>query len=113
VNWLERSTGERLRAELRVPDAAPFFGDHFPRRPVFPGTLLMEPFDAAHNSREAPSLQDTELAPLKFTDVKIRSFWRRGSRTGRSAVGDCGPPGETRGAPTARVLQHASKSRGE
>jgi 3-hydroxyacyl-[acyl-carrier-protein] dehydratase len=33
--------GQSLRATLRVPDSAPFFGDHFPRRPVFPGTLLM------------------------------------------------------------------------
>jgi 3-hydroxymyristoyl/3-hydroxydecanoyl-(acyl carrier protein) dehydratase len=33
--------GESLRALLRVPVSAPFFADHFPRRPLFPGTLLM------------------------------------------------------------------------
>jgi 3-hydroxymyristoyl/3-hydroxydecanoyl-(acyl carrier protein) dehydratase len=33
--------GESIRADLQVPVAAPFFADHFPRKPVFPGTLLM------------------------------------------------------------------------
>ena len=33
--------GKTLRAKLRVPTKAAFFHDHFPRKPVFPGTLLM------------------------------------------------------------------------
>ncbi len=33
--------GQSLRARLSVPAEAPFFHDHFPRKPVFPGTLLM------------------------------------------------------------------------
>lgn len=33
--------GKFVRANLQVPTEAPFFGDHFPRKPVFPGTLLM------------------------------------------------------------------------
>lgn len=33
--------GQHIRACLRVPAEAPFFHDHFPRKPVFPGTLLM------------------------------------------------------------------------
>lgn len=33
--------GHNLRARLQVPAEAPFFHDHFPRKPVFPGTLLM------------------------------------------------------------------------
>lgn len=33
--------GKGLRAHLQVPAEAPFFQDHFPRKPVFPGTLLM------------------------------------------------------------------------
>ena len=38
-----RLPGERLSAMLQVPEAAaPYFEDHFPRRPVFPGTLLMD-----------------------------------------------------------------------
>jgi 3-hydroxymyristoyl/3-hydroxydecanoyl-(acyl carrier protein) dehydratase len=34
--------GSTVRATLQVPMEAPFFSDHFPRRPVFPGTLLMQ-----------------------------------------------------------------------
>jgi 3-hydroxymyristoyl/3-hydroxydecanoyl-(acyl carrier protein) dehydratase len=33
--------GQWVRAGIQVPSSAAFFGDHFPRRPVFPGTLLM------------------------------------------------------------------------
>lgn len=32
----------RVSAVLRIPAEAPFFADHFPRRPVFPGSLLMQ-----------------------------------------------------------------------
>ena len=39
----QRSSREnRRRATLHVPTAAPFFADHFPRRPVFPATLLLD-----------------------------------------------------------------------
>ncbi len=36
--------GERITATLQVPGEgdAPYFADHFPRRPVFPGTLLID-----------------------------------------------------------------------
>ncbi|NNM29130.1 MAG: hypothetical protein HKO57_06385, partial [Akkermansiaceae bacterium] len=34
--------GEELIVRLQVPESAAFFGDHFPRRPVFPGTLMMD-----------------------------------------------------------------------
>lgn len=34
--------GEIARATLQLPVDAPFFGDHFPRKPVFPGSLLMQ-----------------------------------------------------------------------
>lgn len=33
--------GQRACALVHVPTGAPFFADHFPRRPVFPGSLLM------------------------------------------------------------------------
>jgi 3-hydroxymyristoyl/3-hydroxydecanoyl-(acyl carrier protein) dehydratase len=39
-----RSGGEpekSTRADLQIPASAEFFADHFPRRPVFPGALLM------------------------------------------------------------------------
>ena len=41
-NLTDGDPGQTLRATLQVPSAGPFFADHFPRRPVFPGTLLMD-----------------------------------------------------------------------
>ena len=38
---IDRVPGRRLRAAISVPESAPFFADHFPRRPVFPATLLL------------------------------------------------------------------------
>ena len=42
VTVIDRVPGKSLTATLQVPESAPFFGDHFPRRPVFPGTLLLD-----------------------------------------------------------------------
>lgn len=77
VAVLERAPGERLRAELRVPATAPFFGDHFPRRPVFPGTLLLDTQIglAVQLAGEAAPLRDAgTLAPVRVSDVKMRAF---------------------------------------
>lgn len=38
---LHHEPGRSIEARLAVPDSVPFFADHFPRRPVFPATLLM------------------------------------------------------------------------
>jgi 3-hydroxymyristoyl/3-hydroxydecanoyl-(acyl carrier protein) dehydratase len=38
----EEAPGQWVEADLRVPASGAFFGDHFPRRPVFPGTLLLD-----------------------------------------------------------------------
>ncbi|MGB8436094.1 MAG: hypothetical protein WCE38_17715, partial [Burkholderiales bacterium] len=73
----ESSPGERVRALLRVPQSAPFFQDHFPRRPVFPATLLLDSQIrlAIGLAREAISPPaGTELAAGRVLDVKIRSF---------------------------------------
>ncbi len=42
VTVIDRVPGKSLTATLQVPESASFFGDHFPRRPVFPGTLLLD-----------------------------------------------------------------------
>jgi 3-hydroxymyristoyl/3-hydroxydecanoyl-(acyl carrier protein) dehydratase len=39
---LARDGGRRVAARLEVPRFASFFDDHFPRRPVLPGTLLLD-----------------------------------------------------------------------
>lgn len=78
---VERVAGERLRAELHVPAAAPFFDDHFPRKPVYPGTLLMDALSllALQLAHDAAPLRDADLAVANATDVKIRAFTAPGT----------------------------------
>ena len=68
----EGEVGKISRATLQVPAEAPFFADHFPRRPVFPGTLLMNLNLqlAAALAAEIPGRW--HLASVH--DVKLRSF---------------------------------------
>ena len=69
--------GVSARATLHVPDSARFFRDHFPRRPVFPATLLLDA-----QIRLALAVADeatfwpagTRPAPSRMTHVKMRSF---------------------------------------
>jgi 3-hydroxymyristoyl/3-hydroxydecanoyl-(acyl carrier protein) dehydratase len=73
----DRTPGRSLAATLHVPASAPFFGDHFPRRPVFPGTLLLDrqielALELAREASEAGPR--AELAPSRVTDVKMRTF---------------------------------------
>jgi 3-hydroxymyristoyl/3-hydroxydecanoyl-(acyl carrier protein) dehydratase len=67
--------GRELAASVAVPAAAPFFADHFPRRAVFPATLLLDlmmrlALDAARGSA---ALGRSPQA-LRVTHVKMRSF---------------------------------------
>jgi 3-hydroxymyristoyl/3-hydroxydecanoyl-(acyl carrier protein) dehydratase len=72
---IDRVPGRRLRAIISVPESAPFFADHFPRRPVFPATLLL-----AAQIRLALRLATETLPPgarlrlARMADVKMRSF---------------------------------------
>jgi 3-hydroxymyristoyl/3-hydroxydecanoyl-(acyl carrier protein) dehydratase len=77
VTVIDRVPGKSLIATLQVPKSAPFFGDHFPRRPVFPGTLLLDQQIelALQLAAEAANASTGEaLAPSRVTDVKMRSF---------------------------------------
>jgi 3-hydroxymyristoyl/3-hydroxydecanoyl-(acyl carrier protein) dehydratase len=76
IEVIEHACGERLRATLQVPTSAPFFDDHFPRRPVYPGTLLMDSLStlALQLARDAEPLSGSPLAVSTVKDVKIRSF---------------------------------------
>ena len=77
VTVIDRVPGTSLIATLQVPESASFFGDHFPRRPVFPGTLLLDQqiklaLQLAGEAANASS--GVLLAPSRVTDVKMRSF---------------------------------------
>jgi 3-hydroxymyristoyl/3-hydroxydecanoyl-(acyl carrier protein) dehydratase len=64
--------GKSARANLQIPASAPFFADHFPRRPVFPGALLMNLNLqlAAALAAEIPGRWELRT----ISDVKLRSF---------------------------------------
>jgi 3-hydroxymyristoyl/3-hydroxydecanoyl-(acyl carrier protein) dehydratase len=67
---------------LEVPETAPFFNDHFPRRAVFPATLML---DAQIDLALALAAQSghwrngAKLAPSRMTHVKVRSFTAPGT----------------------------------
>lgn len=61
--------GESVTATLHVPASAPFFADHFPRRPVFPATLLLDSQIGMALQLAAPG-----HVPARMTHVKMRSF---------------------------------------
>lgn len=77
--------GERIGATLQVPEVAdaPYFADHFPLRPVFPGTLLMDALATLSvrlAQHSAPLNAHGELVARKVAQVKIRSFTAPGAR---------------------------------
>jgi 3-hydroxymyristoyl/3-hydroxydecanoyl-(acyl carrier protein) dehydratase len=75
--------GEWVQAILDVPATAPFFGDHFPRRPVFPATLLLHAQTALalELARGAEAWRaGRELALARVRDVKMRAWILPGQR---------------------------------
>lgn len=72
----EHISGESLRALLQVPEHAPFFGDHFPRRAVFPATLMLDAQMrlATTLAAETAPGRAGPLALRRMTNVKVRSF---------------------------------------
>jgi 3-hydroxymyristoyl/3-hydroxydecanoyl-(acyl carrier protein) dehydratase len=73
---LDAVAGQSARALLQVPQSAPFFADHFPRRPVFPATLLLDSQIrlAMDLARTAIGAATTPLVPQRMTHVKMRAF---------------------------------------
>jgi len=72
----ECERGQLARTSLGIPSVAPFFADHFPRRPVFPGTLLLHANlqTAEMLASEVSSTNGAPWLPRAITDVKLRSF---------------------------------------
>lgn len=75
--------GKRLSGSFQVPASAPLFADHFPRRPVFPGSLLM------HMNLELARRLALEITPWEgsagwalesISDVKLRAFISPGAQ---------------------------------
>jgi 3-hydroxymyristoyl/3-hydroxydecanoyl-(acyl carrier protein) dehydratase len=80
---VDTRTADSLHATLTVPERAAFFGDHFPRRPVFPATLLLD-VQMRLAVELANSIGDrlgaAAMAPLRMTNVKMRTFITPGQR---------------------------------
>ena len=95
--------GSTGRAELWVPQAAPFFADHFPRQPVYPASLLA----AAQNElarRVAAAVLGAEsegVAPTLIAGFKVRAFSPPGQRLELSA--EARPPQGERAAVAVTV----------
>jgi len=72
-------SASRLRAEITAPLTASFYADHFPRRPVYPATLLLD----AQLGLAAELLQsDARSVPRLevVRHVKVRAFTPPGGR---------------------------------
>jgi len=79
----EGEAGRWMRATLHVPTSAPFFADHFPRRPVFPGVLLMNSnleLAAALTMRLPPPAEGGRWALRSISDVKLRAVTPPGEK---------------------------------
>jgi 3-hydroxyacyl-[acyl-carrier-protein] dehydratase len=93
LDRLEDDPGRSVRAALQLPASAALFGDHFPRRPVFPGSLLLH-----LNLRLAATLA-TEIPPpahggqwelRALSDVKLRAWIPPGEKLELEArLGSC------------------------
>lgn len=70
--------GQKLQAELAVPDEAAFFKDHFPRRPVFPATLMLDA-QLQLAQRIAAEVAGEAVHITRITNVKVRAFTSPGA----------------------------------
>jgi len=75
-------SGQVARATFQVPASAPLFADHFPRKPVFPGSLLMhhQLQLAASFAGEVPPPNGSAWTLREIADMKLRSFIPPGSQ---------------------------------
>jgi len=76
---LPASTPGHLQAHLAVPAQAAFFEDHFPRRPVFPATLLLDALLQLALRVGAQAAGGAALRLTRITNVKVRAFTAPGA----------------------------------
>jgi 3-hydroxymyristoyl/3-hydroxydecanoyl-(acyl carrier protein) dehydratase len=74
LSSLDGEPGRTARALLKIPASAPFFADHFPRRPVFPATLLLDSQIRLALDLARAAIGGTRLVAQRMTHVKMRSF---------------------------------------
>lgn len=76
MDVLDLDHGQAARASLAVPEQAPYFADHFPRRPVFPATLLLDSGIrlAAKVAETHSGWQARAVVPTRVTHVKMRDW---------------------------------------
>ena len=101
----EHTPGQSLRATLQVPTRASFFGDHFPRRHVFPATLMLDAQMrlAARLAAETPTARSGALVLKRMNNVKVRSFTAPGQALELGAAATPQDDGTLRIALSARV----------
>lgn len=85
---LEHQAGRFASAQLDVPAAASYFDDHFPRRPVFPGTLLLDRMTTLASGLAAEAAGGARPVLRRVSDVKLRTFTEPGARLELSATVD-------------------------
>lgn len=84
---IDHVPGQRLHAALSVPISAPFFADHFPRRPVFPATLLLDAqIRLALRLAAETATAGQRLRLARIADMKMRSFVPPGQRVEMEAA---------------------------
>jgi len=75
--WVGGEPGQRAQARLRVPASDPLFADHFPRQPVFPGTLVMHAnllLATALVAEMEPPRPGAAWCVRTISEVKLRAF---------------------------------------
>jgi 3-hydroxymyristoyl/3-hydroxydecanoyl-(acyl carrier protein) dehydratase len=73
--------GRELRAVKTISADEPYFGDHFPRKPVLPLSLLLESLLQLGQrllSDEGAELEQCRFAPKRLRKVKMRRFVEAG-----------------------------------
>jgi 3-hydroxymyristoyl/3-hydroxydecanoyl-(acyl carrier protein) dehydratase len=83
---LPESTLGHLQAQLAVPEQAAFFEDHFPRRPVFPATLLLDALLQLAVRVVGQAANGKTLRLTRITNVKVRAFTAPGASLALSAL---------------------------
>ena len=79
----ERERGKFVRALLDVPFSAPFFADHFPRKPVLPATILLDYLMrlGCEVAREALGREPgARVKETRLRGMKIRQFTPPGTK---------------------------------